>query len=323
MANIKWNSEVKLILSDVDETVADLYLPAEAQIVKELSLLLADEVSIFFITGQGLKSVQTRIIDNIPQNLRYRILVGHCSGAEVWGFDKNGNLNSKPFYSLYEESFNEVQKTKFREIVRRLIEEFELKTYPTMPIAEFVTKVKSDPLSILFEDRGPQITFEMVNAYDLSDEQLKKLKHEIGNTHGHFDLRIPVMEAAEKLLRDANLPITPRLGGEFALDFAVQGVSKTTAVKKIIESDSILMAIGLSNKDLNDSSKFEIWGDKFSKIRGGTDRHMCEALDPRVRAIDFRQEDPQEFLPGYNIVVWDGNKHLHEGLLEYLQSRHN
>ncbi len=322
MSAIKWNTEVKLILSDVDETVADLYLPADERTINELNLILQEDISILFITGQGLKSVRERIVDRLDSDLRWRVLVGHCSGAEVWGFGRNGERNEKPFYSIYEEKLDSDQKLEFRDVVNEIIREFELTTYPTMPIREFVSKVDSDPLSILLEDRGPQITFEMPNSYDLSDKQLEKLKHDIPNTHGHFDLRIPIMERFEELLKKENLPITPRLGGEFALDLAVEGVSKTTAVKTVLESDAIPSSIGLTKSNLEDYNTIEIWGDKFSTIRGGTDRHMCEAVDTRVRAIDFRQEDPEEFLKGYNIVVWDGTKHLHEGLLEYLMARH-
>ena len=46
---------------------------------------------------------------------------------------------------------------------------------------------------------------------------------------------------------------------------------------------------------------------------------MCTALDPRVRAISFRDEDPAEFPDGYNIHLWDGAYRLHDGLLEYLR----
>lgn len=49
---------------------------------------------------------------------------------------------------------------------------------------------------------------------------------------------------------------------------------------------------------------------------------ISEALPKEVRSISFRQEDSREFLEGYNIVLWDGQKHLHEGLLEYLKLRH-
>jgi hypothetical protein len=72
---------------------------------------------------------------------------------------------------------------------------------------------------------------------------------------------------------------------------------------------------------MNRPEQIEIWGDKFSSVCGGTDRHMSEAVDPRVRSIDFRDEDPSEFLPGYNTVLWQGKHRLHHGLLEYLQSR--
>jgi len=110
------------------------------------------------------------------------------------------------------------------------------------------------------------------------------------------------------------------LGGIFALDFAVKGISKTTAVEYVLNNEQVLSSLGLRKSDLTNPEYLEIWGDKFSVIRGGTDRHMCEAVNPRVRTIDFRKENPEEFLKGYNIVTWDGEKHLHEGLLEYLSS---
>lgn len=51
------------------------------------------------------------------------------------------------------------------------------------------------------------------------------------------------------------------------------------------------------------------------------DRHISEALPKEVRSIDFRKENPKELPAGYNIVVWNGKKQLHDGLLEYLASR--
>lgn len=63
MSNVKWNNKVKLIISDVDETIADLYVKAEPEMIQELTQLLQEGVAVFFVTGQGLKSVQWRIID--------------------------------------------------------------------------------------------------------------------------------------------------------------------------------------------------------------------------------------------------------------------
>jgi hypothetical protein len=83
----------------------------------------------------------------------------------------------------------------------------------------------------------------------------------------------------------------------------------------------VLGTIGLTAQDVQDPLELEIWGDKYSELHGGTDRHMSEAVSPQVRSIDFRQENPEEFPDGYNIVVWDGSQHLHHGLLEYLKSR--
>lgn len=323
MPNIRWNNQVKLIVSDVDETVADLYVKAEPQMIKELSFLLKEGKVLFFVTGQGLKSVLWRIVDHIPKPLRSHILIGHCSGAEVWGFNKNGNIFDKPYYSVYEKTFSEAQKKKCRTLVKKVITEFKLKTYPTMPVSKFVKKTKRNPLAIMLEDRGPQITFEVVNGYKLTPKQKEKLKVNIPETHGAFDLRIPILERADNLFEKANLPISSRLGGVFAVDFAVKGISKTTAIKFSLENEKILSGLGLTKKDIKNPELIEIWGDKFSAIQGGTDRHMSEALPKKVRSIDFREENPEEFLKGYNTVIWKGGKHLHHGLLKYLQNRHN
>ena len=83
----------------------------------------------------------------------------------------------------------------------------------------------------------------------------------------------------------------------------------------------VLATVGLKPEDVQNPTELEVWGDKYSVLHGGTDRHMSEALPPEVRSIDFREENPAEFPEGYNIVLWDGHQHLHHGLLEYLQSR--
>jgi hypothetical protein len=131
------------------------------------------------------------------------------------------------------------------------------------------------------------------------------------------------MDRANELLKASHVPISPRLGGNFALDFAVEGVSKTTSIQKVLTDDSVLSTIGLSPDDVQDPNELEVWGDKFSIVNGGTDRHMSEAVLPIVRSIDFREEDIAELPKDYNIVLWDGVHHLHHGLLEYLQSRHS
>lgn len=90
----------------------------------------------------------------------------------------------------------------------------------------------------------------------------------------------------------------------------------------LVAKRKVMAVTELLPEDLTSPSRYEVWGDKYSILHGGTDRHMSEALPATVRSIDFREENPSEFPEGYNIVLWDGQQHLHHGLLEYLQSRH-
>jgi hypothetical protein len=190
-----------------------------------------------------------------------------------------------------------------------------------MPAKSFQETYGTDPLEVMLEDRGPQITFEFINGYDLTPEQEAALEVAVPATHGALDLRVPVLERADNLLQAAGIPVTPRLAGVWALDFALKGVSKTESVKRILADERCLQILGLAHDDLENPELFEIWGDRFDQYRGGTDRHIQEGAHPQIRAIDFRAEDPAGFLEGYNTVLWDGERHLHHGLLEYLQSR--
>lgn len=321
MPQIQWNSKVKFIISDVDETIADNFLPAVPEMATELNYLLQEGKSLFCVSGASFAAIKRRVVDLIHPELRRKVLVSHCSGAEVKGFDEAGNPLEEPFFSVYDEKVTQEQKEKWREIVKQITEEFHLEPHPTMPIAQFKAEFGDNPLAVMLDDRGPQITFEFVNAYNLTSEQIEQLRNHFPN-FDMSDLRIPVMERIQQLLSDAGVPVTPRIAGMFALDLAIQGVSKTTSVKFVLENKEVLAHIGLSSEEIQSPDAIEIWGDKFSVINGGTDRHMCEALPKEVRAIDFRRENPEEFMEGYNIVLWDGEKQLHDGLLEYLRARH-
>lgn len=319
---LTYNEELRLAFSDVDETIAEVYTPAEPEMIDELSSYLRDGGKLFMVSGGSLARMQRDITDHIEPSLRSNILISHCSGAEVWGFSETGDLRSEPFYSVYEDTFSPEMKKSWREVIDQLVEEFALRVHPAQPKIEFWDKVGHDPLDIMLDDRGPQITMEVVNGTDLTEEQLSKLNYEVPKIHGKRDLRGVIQERAIELLKQAGVPITPRFAGNFALDFAVEGVSKTSSIQSVLTKPEVLATIGLTPGDVQNPAELEVWGDKYSVLHGGTDRHMSEALPPEVRSIDFREEDPAEFLEGYNIVVWKGEKHLHHGLLEYLQSRH-
>jgi hydroxymethylpyrimidine pyrophosphatase-like HAD family hydrolase len=308
---ISFNPSVKLILSDVDETIADVYTDAEAEMIERLEDLLKENRHLFLISGGGLESILNRVALKIAPQLRHLILIGHCSGAEVWGFTKEGDLRDRPFYSIYEDKFTDKQKSLFRKLTEQVITEFKLETFPTMPVSEFIKITKKDPSSIMYVDRGPQITLELVNSYNMKAAD------------GTFtDLRVALAHRFDQLFKENDLPIESSLGGVFALDLKIKGVSKITAIRYILDNDMAIHGYDLALNKGKESKEIEIWGDKFSTI-SGSDRYMCLAMPKNVRAIDFRQEPLEELPQGYNIVIWDGEKRLQQGCLEYLNSYFN
>ena len=319
--SIPWNDKIRLALSDVDETVTEVYTPAETEMIAQLTRFLREGRKLFLVTGGSLRRVLKDITELIPAELRHDILISHCSGAEVWGFTAGGYLQPKPFYSIYEDTFTDAMKKSWRTIVDQLIKEFGLRPHPVQSKIEFWEMIGRDPLDIMLDDRGPQITLEAVNGIDLSGDDLEKLPYGVPLTRGKYDLRVAVQNRARTLFTKHHIPIEPRLGGVFALDFAIASASKTTSIHKVLVDDTVLQTIGLSTKDVQAIDELEVWGDKFSVVNSGTDYQMSKALPPKVRSIDFREEDPSELPKGYNIVLWNGEHHLHHGLLEYLSSR--
>ncbi len=323
---IEFNTSLKLVLADVDETIADVYTDATPEMIDELNAFIEEGRVLFLVSGGGLQSIRERIIDKLQPEKRHRVLIAHCSGAEVWGFEKGGEIKSMPYYGVYDEQFTTEAKVAWRGIINQIIEKFHLKTYPTQPKPEFINNSNADPLAVMLADRGPQITLEFTNSTNLTMEQKIAIEKTVGiaipSNHGTYDLRYPVMDLAIKLYEQANLPVSPHFGGMFALDSIINGVDKTRAVKHVLEDEHILHELGLDKNALDHSTELEIWGDKFSQKKGGPDFQMCLAVSPHVRALDFRVEAATEIPAGYNIQIWDGKNHLHAGLLEYLQNRH-
>lgn len=318
---ISFNQKTKLILSDVDETIADVYTNATSEMITELTNLLQSGRILFMVTGAGLGSVKERIIDHLNSNLRQNVLVAHCSGAEIVGYDSHGELMA-PYYSVYADKTTSEQQMTWRSIVNQVIAQYGLKTVNPQKVSDFKTKFGDHPQTIMLADRGPQITLEFVNGYHLNEKQYALIKSVFPNLKpqaGFYDIREEIAVTFNQLLSAAHLPVSAHLAGVFALDLVLDGVSKTTALNQILHNHDILRRYGLPEDILSQPEHIEIWGDKFTK-NGGSDRKMCLAVDPRTRAIDFRPESKAELGDEYNIVLWDGKKHLHEGLLEYLQS---
>jgi hypothetical protein len=315
--SIFWNHGLRLALSDVDETVADLYCAAESGMLDALTRLLDQGISLVLITGQSVKNVEQRVIMSLPAQLRQRIAVGACSGAELWGYSATGERNATAFYTA-DSALTAEQRRAWRAVTQQLITEFRLTPFPPMPIHDFRLQHGEEPWHVLLDDRGPQITIEFPSGYELSNEAREQVQSRLGGNFEGQDLRIPVLQRAQLLLEAHSVPVTPRIAGMFALDLAIAGVDKARAVEEAL-TPTVLRSLGLG-PNMPGAGEIEVWGDRFSQS-SGTDWLMCKPIDRRVRALSFRNEDPAEFPKGYNIQLWDGARRLHMGLLEYLESR--
>ena len=316
---MRWNNQLRLVLSDVDETVAELYRPAETRMLNALSRLLEQGIALVLITGQSVENVEDRVVMRLPAPLRQQIAVGACSGAELWGYCSAGNRNQRPCYTA-ENALTDEQKTAWREVVQQLVREFRLLPCGPMPVADFKRQFGDEPWRVMLEDRGPQITLEFPNAYQLSASARKQLRDRLDMSFEGEDLRVPVAQRAGRSLEARAIPVTPRLAGMFALDMAIAGIDKSRAVEEAVRP-SVLGRLGLGTA-LPGHNEIEVWGDRFSG-HAGTDWLMCKPIDRRIRAISFRDEDPRDFPEGYNIQLWDGAHRLQDGLLEFLEGRTN
>jgi hypothetical protein len=317
LRTVHWNDQLRLVFSDVDETIADLYRPAERRMVAALSNLLEQNVSLVLITGQSVENVEERVVMALPARLRRQVAIGACSGAELWGYSPAGNRRESPHYTA-ENVLTAENANAWRAIVQQLIEEFRLSAFATMPIADFRRKAGDEPLCVMLDDRGPQITLELPNAYRLSAAARRDIHLPPGLGLEGDDLRAPILRRAQQLLDACPIPVTARMAGMFALDLAITGIDKSRAVTEAI-SPGVLGSLGLDGT-VPTFDEIEIWGDRFSQ-QAGTDWLMCKPIDRRVRAISFRDENSNEFPEGYNIQLWDGAQRLHAGLLEFIEGR--
>jgi hypothetical protein len=316
---LRWNDQLRLVLSDVDETLADLYRPAEQRMLTALSRLLEQKIALVLITGQSVLNVEQRLVMGLPARLRRQIAVGACSGTELWGYSPIGDRDERPFYTA-ESALTDQQKTDWRAVVRQLVQEFRLLPVAPGPIADFKRQFVDEPLRVMLDDRGPQITFEFPNACQLSATASKQVSDRLGFRFEGRDLRVPVSQRAQQLLEAHAIPVTARMAGMFALDFAIAGFDKSRAVEEALDP-RVLGRLGLGTA-IPGPNEIEVWGDRFS-AHAGTDWLMCKPVDRRIRAISFRDEDPRDFPEGYNIQLSDGAHRLQEGLLEFLEGRGN
>ncbi|OPZ86075.1 MAG: hypothetical protein BWY74_03743 [Firmicutes bacterium ADurb.Bin419] len=317
---INWNENVKLIITDVDDTVAEVFSETSADMICELEKLLFEGKMIFFISGQSFNNIFDRVIKFIDITLRKGIFVGHCNGAEVIGFDKSGKVLPTPLFSVSHANTSNIN-SNFRDIINQIIKEFDLEPINPMDIEAFKLTTKGMPKCIMVDDRKLQISFDFINGCKLCDFLYSG---ELSNKELEAnDIRYLIMKRSKELFKEANIPIEAKLGGTIAIDFCFSGVTKGLAIRKLISINKDKASICLPWITLSFALEdIEVWGDNFSLPNRGADLYMSLVLPKTTRSISFRDIEQREIIRNFNIVAWDGKERLNKGLLEYLKSRY-
>jgi hydroxymethylpyrimidine pyrophosphatase-like HAD family hydrolase len=304
---IGWNDHIKLIVSDVDDTIAEVYKEVSGEMVNELELLMSEGRILFLISGQSLSNIYSRILRHINRKFLHQILVGHCNGAEVFGFEPSGHMIPEPFFSINNILNRKVNHIEWRNIIRQILNEFNLKAFPVMDIDRFKVLTKNDRHCIMLDDRNVQISIDFINGLEMNNFSA--------------DIRIPIIKRAGELFGCADLSVEPHLAGMCAIDFSIKGVTKGLPLTRLISSGEKYQIELPERIIFSDHREIEIWGDNFSVSKDGADCYMSLALPKESRSISFRNLSPDDMPENYNLMVWDGEYRLHEGLLEYLQRR--
>jgi hypothetical protein len=315
---LKFNNDLKLIISDVDETIADLFKDTDLKLVKRLEDIIRSGKILFLVSGGGIKRIEKDLVNLIDSSLRHKIIVSHCNSAQIFGYDEKGSRIPEPFYDLATGKLSKEEHLKWREILNEVINKFNLKTTDAMPVAKFKEMAGGDPHMIMYDDRDVQITLEIINAYDLKEADARSFGIS-EKRDGRYDLRFEIVDFANKLLIQNGLPVRAHIAGVFAVNFLLGTMTKGDSIKFLKKEKGFIEKYGLTSEIFEETNAIEIWGDKFSIKSGPNDWTMSVELNPDIRSITFRQENPEDLPKDYNVVVWDGEKHLHEGLLEFLE----
>lgn len=297
---IKWKESTKLVVSDVDDTIAPVYQPMTKEMKEELEKLLKNHVKFLLISGQSVGNIVSRVTNFIAPELRRNMMIAHCNGAEGYGFNEVGDLVEQPFFSILDEV--KVDREIWKKVMKEIEEEFGLTYVFTTKPSEFKKIAGDDKHFVMVEDRHVQMSLDFVNGV------------------GEPDIRLKIADFAKRRFETLGMPLTTSLGGLIAIDFNIQGVNKGFAVEKIIQFGEKFAFHRTGKIMLSSEDELEIWGDSFSVSSGNSDFNMCRPLPKSVRTICFRHSPDLE--QGYNIKIWDGKEELAEGTYEYLKLSH-
>lgn len=190
----------KLIVFDLDGTLAESKSSLDAEMVKLLSDLLGI-VKVAVISGGNWPQFEKQLLFKLPQdeNLRNLSLLPTC-GTKFFRYESD-------WVQLYSEDFSEEEKEK---IIRSLKQAIELLGFKT-------ETVWGEPI----EDRGSQITFSALGQQAPIEE--KKT----------WDPDFIKRKKMKALLDDLIPEFSVRLGGTTSVDVTKPGIDKAYGIRKL------------------------------------------------------------------------------------------
>jgi hypothetical protein len=293
---------VRLVIADVDDTVAPAFGSVHRDVAQQLTELISDGVGLFLISGQSITNISRRVVCHLPPGLRHRTLVAHCNGTEVFGFDDDGGLHQPCLWSAVT-SAQEKDMRVTLEVVKTVLDELGLSPVPDLSSAD-----RQRPIATVLDDRGVQISVDLVDpASGATDDALRN------------EVAVKVNSFLEQR---GIYSLGARLAGVSGVDCLAFHVHKGLPVEALMrdaELDSDCVTLG-SYVGFTGGEVCEVWGDQFSVSQNGADTHLALSVPVGTRVISFRDFPPIDLpaIPGMR--VWPGPRYLDAGLADYLQT---
>jgi HAD superfamily hydrolase (TIGR01484 family) len=190
----------KLIVFDLDGTLAESKSPIDAEMAKLLDSLL-DIVKVSVISGGAWLQFEKQVLAHLSQDKRLNnlSLLPTC-GTKFYKYDSKWDL-------LYSEDYTATEKQKIIGSLKKSIESSDCK----------VEKVWGD----VIEDRGSQITFSALGQQAPLDEKKK--------WDPDFAKRERMKAILDKLIPEFSV----RLGGATSVDVTKHGIDKAYGIRKL------------------------------------------------------------------------------------------
>jgi len=199
----------KLIVFDLDGTLAKSKSPLDAEMAKLFSRLL-EVIKVAVISGGAWAQFQKQVLSHLPDDDRLQnlSLLPTC-GTKF--FRRNG-----AWKELYSEDFNPDQKAKIIAALNKAVDSSGIK------IGRHWGEV--------IEDRGSQITFSALGQEAPLDEK--------GKWDPDFKKREKIKAILDPLLPEFSV----HLGGTTSIDITRPGIDKAYGIKKLHETLAITIA---------------------------------------------------------------------------------